>query len=550
MSWWTCQRLGVLLLVHILNLQQVSTFTNKTDAYEAPEIHSSNRLVDDLINDCKVPTFTCIQKTLYKHIKDFLVHTNSYEINGFMRVDKNNNSVHQSPDNNARDNEVEELGNKVMDFLLTHNMQIQMPQTLFDGAALKISPKTFEGSGLITKLEFVPKVLKKGLGSPRILFKKIKKFIGEKLLHALLAVILVVALLLIKILFFLPLILGVAAAKKLLVKLLLFFFPFLSYLFKLCPYVHDTPHLTKFHHHQHQIAHLHHVPPYISHHEPVHHEVSHHSEHSHPQDFDIGLEYYGGGPDLAAGLHRKTDHPRDPPRTVIGDQHEIHSWGTQTKIGAKNPQMNRPLTSAEIEALTFKAEKEAVLKVRLQQEHSRVNAENKILQQKIQQSLKLQEQLKQQMTQMQQYPKGKTQIIGNTAPVAQAFTANNPINKDATKLSEFLSSTMQIQNTVAFDAFYSPILEKIDKILTSIAFTEEPCKERVICSMYKNPPKFSPHSNLLSAELSRDSSELQKPVSTNAAVIRFYRYVQAARDGQDKRDCLRLYPTCAVNTEQ
>lgn len=48
----------------------------------------------------------------------------------------------------------------------------------------------------------------------------------------------------------------------------------------------------------------------------------------------------------------------------------------------------------------------------------------------------------------------------------------------------------------------------------------------------------------------RDSSELQKPTSTNLAVIRFYKYVQAARDGQDQRDCLRLYPACSVNTEE
>lgn len=57
--------------------------------------------------------------------------------------------------------------------------------------------------------------------------------------------------------------------------------------------------------------------------------------------------------------------------------------------------------------------------------------------------------------------------------------------------------------SITYDPFYSPILEKIDKILNELDFTEEPCRERMICSMYKNPTKFSPHSNLLSAELSR-----------------------------------------------
>ncbi len=47
----------------------------------------------------------------------------------------------------------------------------------------------------------------------------------------------------------------------------------------------------------------------------------------------------------------------------------------------------------------------------------------------------------------------------------------------------------------------------------------------------------------------RDPSELQKPSSLNSAVVRFYRYVQAARDGQNAKDCLLLYPACTVNTE-
>jgi len=39
-----------------------------------------------------------------------------------------------------------------------------------------------------------------------------------------------------------------------------------------------------------------------------------------------------------------------------------------------------------------------------------------------------------------------------------------------------------------------------------------------------------------------ESSELERPVQSNTAVVRFYKYVQAARDGQDQRDCISLYP--------
>lgn len=48
----------------------------------------------------------------------------------------------------------------------------------------------------------------------------------------------------------------------------------------------------------------------------------------------------------------------------------------------------------------------------------------------------------------------------------------------------------------------------------------------------------------------RDSKELQKPTTTNAPVIRFYRYVQAARDGQEKHDCLKTYAACSFATEK
>ncbi|XP_034254699.1 uncharacterized protein LOC117653249 [Thrips palmi] len=102
---------------------------------------------------------------------------------------------------------------------------------------------------------------------------------------------------------------------------------------------------------------------------------------------------------------------------------------------------------------------------------------------------------------------------------------------------------------VAYDAFYSPLLQRMDNVFVQLGFNEEACRERLVCSMYKKPSRFAPHSNLVSAELSRDPTELQKPSSLNSAVVRFYRYVQAARDGQNAKDCLTLYPACTVNTD-
>lgn len=53
------------------------------------------------------------------------------------------------------------------------------------------------------------------------------------------------------------------------------------------------------------------------------------------------------------------------------------------------------------------------------------------------------------------------------------------------------------------DPFYGPILIKIDTIFSQLGVSDEACKERLLCSMYKNPTQYSPHSNFISAELSR-----------------------------------------------
>lgn len=58
---------------------------------------------------------------------------------------------------------------------------------------------------------------------------------------------------------------------------------------------------------------------------------------------------------------------------------------------------------------------------------------------------------------------------------------------------------------VTYDPFYSPILQKMDNVFVQVGFNEEACRERLVCSMYKTPARFSPHSNLISAELSRYS---------------------------------------------
>lgn len=59
------------------------------------------------------------------------------------------------------------------------------------------------------------------------------------------------------------------------------------------------------------------------------------------------------------------------------------------------------------------------------------------------------------------------------------------------------------QRQVHGDEFYGPIVNKLEEIFKQLRFFEETCRERLVCSMYKNPAVYSPHSNLVSNELSR-----------------------------------------------
>ncbi|XP_017770617.1 PREDICTED: uncharacterized protein LOC108558269 [Nicrophorus vespilloides] len=545
----------------------------------------------NLIEDCKKPTMECVQKNVYKYFDDAL-GTKDVSIASFLKLSKND----QKYDPETEDEEHEETGrstpiedvsnglrNKAFEFAFTHDMELNLPD-FFGGGIMRISPRSSEGSGALLKVDFEPRSANE-VSDPRF-FKKIKKFISGKLVMALMAILLVIKLISVKFMFFLPMVMGVAAAKKLLLKVLLFLFPVLGHLFKLCPYYSPT----KFHHHHHQISHLHHLPHGPSLHGGI--ELDHpppgwEEKHQHQsEDFGYYSDGASFGPDFST--HRK-DYDVNKPHEDAGQGH-YGGPGHRGQIRPQPPsiqgkQKAGPLTPTEIENMVLKAEKEAMLKARLQDEQKRVESENKKLQDQIKNAMKLQEKLKIQSIVAKQSSKIAVATANYQNPnmihpqivqphIVHAVPASHMHQQNSYLPQPMLQSipqgqmyqtqmndvhrTQPINSPVyqapippkpVFDAFYSPILEKIDKVLIELGFHDEACRERLVCSMYKNPSKFSPHSNLISAELSREASELQKPTSSNSAVIRFYKYVQAARDGQDKRDCMRLYPTCAIVTE-
>ncbi|XP_045780321.1 uncharacterized protein LOC123877551 [Maniola jurtina] len=128
------------------------------------------------------------------------------------------------------------------------------------------------------------------------------------------------------------------------------------------------------------------------------------------------------------------------------------------------------------------------------------------------------------------------------------------------------ASSMILSN---YDPFYSPLLSRLDGIFArlGLAPTEtttedgmmiggqtlsdvklEACREQLICLMYSSPAKYAPYSNLVSAQLSRELNELRRPVSDNPEILRFFRYMRAARRGQEGTDCIKAHPACATNT--
>lgn len=65
------------------------------------------------------------------------------------------------------------------------------------------------------------------------------------------------------------------------------------------------------------------------------------------------------------------------------------------------------------------------------------------------------------------------------------------------------SSSGLISRQDTDDEYYGPIIARLENIFEQLRFHEETCREMLVCNMYKNPAGYSPHSNLVSNELSR-----------------------------------------------
>lgn len=173
----------------------------QTEEYENRTIETGNELWDNLMTECrKGYKISCIQKNVYSYLDSNLDVKGDYKVTesivfkpnvvDFTKYSREYNEVDSDEDDdvdearNVRKPPIEEVTNalygKGMKFMMTHNLELQMPETFFDGATFKISPRAFEGNGALVHLELVPKEIVEDesrgpAGFPKIFKKKIRK---------------------------------------------------------------------------------------------------------------------------------------------------------------------------------------------------------------------------------------------------------------------------------------------------------------------------------------------------------------------------------------
>ncbi|KAI4495752.1 hypothetical protein M0802_008375 [Mischocyttarus mexicanus] len=592
----------------LLNYDKLYTFakTFHFDEYVSTNT-TDNELWHGLLKDCKKKvTFSCIQKNAYTYLDDTLSDRNNITIfdgitlmknnldydkcrMGNDRIDENliddesiNKNCGFNDDNEDEDKQtdfngsrrngrmideqpkspLEEITNalrqKAMKFLVTRDYEIKLPKFFFEGTTMKISPREIDDTGALVRLDFS----QSSVSNEGRIFKKIKKFIQNKLLFSFLALILIIKLIKIKFLFIIPFLFGVGAAKKLFLKLLLFLIPSFAHVFKLCSSFY-TYHGPKYHHHHHQIAHHHHhvpvpvpVPTYYDHHH-------HHGDDSNGYDYphphiqyrkdmeelrEWGIEPNDGLYDdtnrLVPGVQSIPDILPSPISHPISEYpHSNSPYGIPQYAPNVRPIVQPSYNDKYPASISAHAHNLA---------YSGYHDDNK-------------------------YNRHVVEPIGVSAsvksvnvlpavPVKQPITniknsygilsqpnvrqSNVPrINKAViASKNSIISSPSSSSTQIYDDEYYGPIMNRLEEIFAQLRFYDESCRERLICSMYKNPTVYSPNSNLVSNELSRDPQELKRDTLESVTSQKFHKYLNAARIGQDRGDCVRSYP-CHINTE-
>lgn len=100
---------------------------------------------------------------------------------------------------------------------------------------------------------------------------------------------------------------------------------------------------------------------------------------------------------------------------------------------------------------------------------------------------------------------GPSLVSGAKTPVKNPYAvfASNMHHQRLLTPAAKSSSVVSIARQDTDDEYYGPIIARLENIFEQLRFHEETCREMLVCNMYKNPTGYSPHSNLVSNELSR-----------------------------------------------
>lgn len=340
----------------------------------------------------------------------------------------------------------------------------------------------------------------------------LEKFIQNKLLTSFLALLLIIKLIKVKFLFIIPFLFGVGTAKKLFLKLLLFFIPAFAHIFKLCSSYYSN-HATKFHHHHHQVCspiiaflpykifllilnnlnltsfqiahHHHHVPvpvPVPTYYEHSHDTLNAFSDYTHPhiqyrKDLEE-LKEWGIEPhnelyeDSSQSITRVVPAPTSVSGLVYSGPYGLPQYAPNVKPIASSYLDNS--VAANAHNLAYSAYRRPAA----QPTSAAVLSVNPGF------------------------------MSAAKAPIKNpyaVFAPNiRPIHHQAQRfLTPVKSSSISISRQDTEDEYYGPIIARLEDIFKQLRFYEETCREMLVCSMYKNPAGYSPHSNLVSNELSR-----------------------------------------------
>jgi Alkyl sulfatase and related hydrolases len=164
-------------------------------------LYGSNSMWEGLFRNCGVKTsLTCVKRNVYEYLNQSIETDRDFPVTDSILFTRNGNepienkydrqlnnvSYQHDAKRSVSDNELPEqrsfssfpsltnaLYDKGVNFIMTHDLVLQLPDMLFDGAVVRISPRSLEeDGGAMLKVELNQE--RNSSGEGRILFKKRK----------------------------------------------------------------------------------------------------------------------------------------------------------------------------------------------------------------------------------------------------------------------------------------------------------------------------------------------------------------------------------------